>query len=68
MNSLQDVREDIEQRMQRLRDATAATRGHAPETCPSCKGTGWTVRTTDPVRRIRRAARCECWYPKWVFR
>ncbi len=68
MNTFQNVRGSIEERMRRLRDATAATRGPAPEVCPECKGTGWVVRTTDAARQVRRATRCDCWFPKQAER
>lgn len=64
MNTFQNVRGSIKERMRRLRDATAATRGPAPEVCPECKGTGWVVRTTDAAREVRRATRCDCWFRK----
>ena len=64
MKTFPNVRRNIEERMRRLRNATAATRGPAPEVCPKCRGTGWVVRTTDAARQVRRATRCDCWFPK----
>ncbi len=58
MNSFKHTRENLDERIRRLRDATAATRGPAPEVCGDCQGTGWTVRKENGSNRARR---CECW-------
>ncbi len=58
MQSFQHSRARLGERIRRLREATAATRGPAPEICADCQGTGWVIRNQDGVSR---ASRCECW-------
>ena len=58
MQSFQHSRARLGERIRRLREATAATRGPAPDVCDDCRGTGWVVQKKDGVGR---ATRCECW-------
>ena len=58
MNSFKHMRDNLDERIRRLRDATAVTRGPAPEICGDCRGTGWIIRKENGNNR---AHRCECW-------
>ena len=58
MNSFEHIRGNLGERIRKLRDATAATRGAAPDVCGDCQGTGWVMQKTDGVSR---ATRCGCW-------
>ena len=58
MKGFHHVRGNLGERIRRLREATAATRGPAPDICADCRGTGWVVQEKDGVSR---ATRCECW-------
>lgn len=58
MKSFEHIRGSLGERIRRLREATTATRGPAPDVCADCRGTGWVVQKQDGVGR---ATRCECW-------
>lgn len=58
MTRFKQLRQKFDQRVQKLRDATAETRGTAPAPCPDCGGTGWRIRKQEGTNR---AERCECW-------
>ena len=58
MKSFEHIRGNLHERIQKLREATAGTRGPAPDVCGDCQGTGWVVHRKDG---IGRASRCECW-------
>ncbi|MCY4119634.1 MAG: ATP-binding protein [Acidobacteria bacterium] len=58
MKSFEHIRGNLHERIQKLREATAGTRGPAPDVCGDCQGTGWVVHRE---HGIGRASRCECW-------
>ena len=58
MTRFKQLRQKLDQRVQKLRAATAETRGTAPAHCPDCRGTGWRIREHEGTNR---AERCECW-------
>ena len=58
MTRFEQVHQKFDQRVQKLRAATAETRGTAPAPCPDCGGTGWRIRKQEGTNR---AERCECW-------
>ena len=58
MKTFEHIWGNLDERIRRLREATAATRGPAPDVCADCQGTGWVVQKEDGVGR---ATRCECW-------
>jgi DNA replication protein DnaC len=58
MNGFEHVQPALHEQVRRLRDATAATRGPAPDVCADCRGTGWVVHNEHGTDR---AHRCECW-------
>ena len=58
MTRFEQLRQEFYQRVQKLRAATAETRGTAPAPCPDCGGTGWRIRKQEGTNRAKR---CECW-------
>ena len=58
MTRFEQLRQDFDKRVQKLRTATAETCGTAPTPCPDCRGTGWKMRKHEGTNR---AERCECW-------
>ena len=58
MTRFEQLHQEFNQRVQKLRAATAETRGTAPAPCPDCGGTGWRMRKHEGTNR---AERCECW-------
>ncbi len=58
MTRFEQLRQEFNQRVQKLCAATAETRRTAPAPCPDCGGTGWRIRKQEGTNR---AERCECW-------